>query len=86
MKFFKWLRGKETEELPEQVAIDTAPTKSTILEGMMREIENTTLEEKRFIDEETGKSYKTERGLKGAITRRLNKAKKTEESKNVKKS
>lgn len=36
---------------------------------------------KEFVDEETGKSYKTESALKAAITRRKNKAKKTKKAK-----
>lgn len=82
MKFFRWLNDKKAKKMPENTTKKgSVLIENSILARKMREIENTTLEEKRFIDEVTGKSYRTERGLKGAITRRLNK-----ERKNVKKS
>ena len=84
MKFFRWLHDKKAEKMPERVVEEkSARTEGLVIVEKMQIIEAT---EKLFVDEVTGKTYKTERGLKGAITRRLNKAKKTKERKNVKKS
>lgn len=77
MKFFQWLDGKKSKKMPKRnTVIETvAPASSSLLVEKMQEIERTAAENK-FIDPVTGKEYKTERGLKSAITRRKNKAKK----------
>ena len=74
-KFLKYLREDTNDDLPsESIKPQEKGNKNSVLVEKIYEVEN----EKAvgFIDEETGKIYKTERGLKAARTRRLNKAKK----------
>ncbi len=90
MKFLKWLENRDKESAPDVALIEEVKSKKniTVLEQAILDVENTenidtvielnpiVIEEKKFIDKETGKSYKTERGMKAAITRRKNKLKK----------
>jgi len=71
MKFIKWLFGLGEEKPTETVVIKESV--KTKVEEKMDEIK---AEQKRFVDPETGRSYKSERSMKAAITRRKNTAKK----------
>jgi len=75
-KLFDWLFGK-AEEIEE--------TAEKLVEKVDIAVE-TKKEEKaeKFVDSETGKSYKTAGALKGAITRRKNKMKKSKAKKSKK--
>ena len=84
MKFFQWLNRKKAEKIPERIDNNIPVlTNSTLIEKI-NEVENETLglskmiDTKKFIDDETGKVYKTEKTLKAAITRRLKKARKND--------
>ena len=72
MRFIQWL-AKKLEKKPERdTDEENRPLSKSPLVEKMNEIENGIIkvdEPKKFIHEETGKSYKTERALKAAITR-----------------
>ena len=74
--FIKWLLGTTNEVVKE--ARETKTVK--VVEAVEAvEVEN-------FVDEETGREYKSARSLKSAITRRKNKAAGTTSKKKSKKS
>lgn len=83
MRFIQWLAKKTQEKKPERNDNEETRllSKSPLAEKMNEiEIENGIVEvvnepKKEFLHKETGKSYKTERALKAAITR-FNKKKK----------
>ena len=84
MKWLKWLLGTGGEcpvKVEETTCCDTKDTKccDPVVEANAgRGDADPVVEEKveGFVDEETGKVYKTAGALKGAQTRRKNKAKK----------
>ncbi len=86
MKFLKWLESGDDKSITDikMPSIVDDKKETTVLEQAMVDIEKkeaVIIElkkpvSKEFIDEETGKSYKTEKGLKIAKTRRKNKLKK----------
>lgn len=71
-KLFDWLFGKAEE-------VEATAEKLVEKVDTVTEVEKAPTE--KFVDPETGKSYKTAGALKGAITRRKNKAKKNKKSK-----
>lgn len=60
---------------PKKKNIITETSKETLKEAQVIVANRTN--DKPFVDIKTGKSYKTESAMKGAITRRKNKKKKT---------
>lgn len=85
MKFFQWLDDKKSKKIPKRAVTEKiVPASNSVLVEKIQEIEKRA-DTKKFVDEATGKEYKTERGLKSAITRRLNKTTKKVAKKNVKK-
>lgn len=83
MRFIQWLAKKTEEKKPERNdSEETRPLSKSPLAEKMNEIENGIIDvvepKKEFLHKETGKSYKTERALKAAITR-FNKKKQSEE-------
>ena len=75
LNFLKYLREEiDSDSLSDSIGSKKLDKNSKLTEKIY-EIEREKCDPV-FIDEETGKIYKTERGLKIAISRRLNKAKK----------
>lgn len=85
MKFLKWLENgddKSVTDIEKSTKIEDKK-EVTVLEQTMVDIEKNEAviielkksDNNKFIDPETGKTYKTEKGLKIATTRRKNKLK-----------
>lgn len=82
MNFLKWLFGGSNERPKEKVkVVESATTK---VEEKMNEVKAEKKAAGGFVDPETGKTYKSERALKAAVTRRKNAGKKKTVAKKAK--